>query len=128
MDFILTEVHEEGQSALQVSEYEIEESNEDSAFINDTPIEQETISFYRDLNNLEHYPKFQNQTRNPIEVTCADTEDYFGEDNQPELYDPEERDNVAFDFFKDFKKCVEKCAQFSKCSALRMSKIIIFML
>ena len=60
MNFILTEAHEEDQSALQLSYDEIEESNEDSAFINVTPIEQENISFYRDLNNLEHYPKFQN--------------------------------------------------------------------
>ena len=57
MDFILTEAHEEDQPALQVSDDEIEETNEDTAFIDDTPIEQE--KFYRDLNNLEHYPKFK---------------------------------------------------------------------
>ena len=102
------EAHEEDQPALQVSDDEIEETKEDTAFINDTPIEQESISFYRDLNNLEHYPKFENQTSNPIDATCSDTESYFGEDNQPELYDPEEQDNVTFDLFKDFKKCAEK--------------------
>ena len=108
MDFVLTEAHEEEKSALQVSDDEIEESNEESAFIDDMPIEQESISSYRDLSNLEHYPKFQNQTRNPIKVTYADTEDYFGEDNQTERYDTEEQDNVTYDFFKDFKKPAEK--------------------
>ena len=109
MGFILTEAHEEAQPALQVSDDEIEETNEDNAFIDNTSIEQESISFYRDLNNLEHYPKFKNQTRNPIDAPYSDTESYFGEDTQPELYDPEEGDNVTFDLFKDFKKCAEKC-------------------
>ena len=124
MDFILTEPHEEDQPALQVSDDEIEETNEDTAFIDDTLIEQE--SFYRDLNNLEHYPKFKNQTRNPIDATYFDTENYFGADNKPEFYDPEERDNVNFDLFKDFKMCAKNLKKL--CSVLTMSKISFSML
>lgn len=34
---------------------------------------------------------------------------FFGiEDTQPELYDPENRDNVEFDKFKGFEKSVKK--------------------
>ena len=111
MDFILMKPQEEDQPAIQVSDDKMEETNKDTAFIDDTPIEQESISFYRDLNNFEHYPKFKNQTRNPIEVTYSDTETYFGEDNQPEFYDPES-------VLKILKKL---------CSVLTMSKIFFFM-
>lgn len=61
-----------------------------------------------EIDNLEHYPKFCGQTRNPIEATYADVEDYFGEDEQPELYCPEDRDSVKFDRFDKFEQNVEK--------------------
>ena len=53
---------------------------------------QERISFYRDPNVLENYSKFRNQARNPIDVINEETEDYFGNDNQQELYAPDIRD------------------------------------
>lgn len=61
-----------------------------------------------EIDNLDHYPKFFGQTRNPIEATYADVEDYFGEDEQPELYYPEDRDSVKFDRFDKFEQNVEK--------------------
>ena len=109
MDFILTEAHEEDQLSLQVSDNEIEEGNaEDTAFIDDAPMKQKSISFYRDRTILDNYPRFENQTRNPIEVINADTEDYFVNDSQPELYAPEVRDSVEFDFFENYEKSAEK--------------------
>ena len=78
MDFILNEA-EEDSPTLQFSYNETEENNDDPNFIGDTPIEQESINFYRDLTNLDHYPKFVGQTRDPIEATCSETEHYFGE-------------------------------------------------
>ena len=109
MDFILNEAQEEDQFVLQFSDGATDEmTNEDPAFVDDAPIEQESISFYRDPSVLENYPRFRNQTRNPIDVINEETEDYFGNDNQPELYEPEVRDNVEFDFFNDYKKAAEK--------------------
>ena len=107
MNFILNEA--EGNTPnLQVSDYETEENNDDSKFIDDTSMEQESISFYRELTNLDHYPKFEGQTRDPIEVTYSDVDDYFGEDNQPELYCPEETESVKFDRFDKFEQSIEK--------------------
>ena len=109
MDFILTDALEEDQLNLQLSDDEIEEGDtEDDAFIDDAPMEQDSISFYRDPTILDSYPKFENQTRNPIEVINADTEDYFVNDSQPELYAPEVRDSVEFDFFENYEKSAEK--------------------
>lgn len=109
MDFLLNEAHEEDQLNLQVSDDEIEEGTaEDTAFIDDAPMEQESISLYRDPTILDNYSRFENQTRNTIEVINADTEDYFGNDSQPELYAPEVRDNVEFYFFENYEKSAEK--------------------
>ena len=38
---------------------------EDDSTVED---EEEDRNFYRDLDNRENYPRFPNQTRNPIEV------------------------------------------------------------
>ena len=57
---------------------------------------------------MDNYSRFENQTRNTIEVINADTEDYFGNDSQPELYAPEVRDNVEFYFFENYEKSAEK--------------------
>ena len=77
MDFILSKA-EESTPTLQLSDDETEENNDDSNFIDVAPIEQESIHFYRDLTNLDHYPKFVGQARNPIETKSTDTDDYFG--------------------------------------------------
>lgn len=71
-------------------------------------MEQESISSYRELTNLDHYPKFEGQTRDPIEATYSDVDDYFGENNQPELYCREETESVKFDRFDKFEQSVEK--------------------
>ena len=84
-------------------EYEMEEDRdveEDSMFFDDSlEEEEEDRSFHRDLNNRENYPRFSNQTRNPIEVVNESEEEYYGEDDMPELFDPENREEVNFDLF-----------------------------
>ena len=106
MEFILDEA-EDDTPRLQFSDEDEEETLDDlSNFIDDTSIPQEGVSFYRerDPQNLNDYPKFHGQTRNPIEAVFSDTESYFGEDNQPELFAPEERSAVDFDKFRALKK------------------------
>ena len=105
MDFILNEAEMESKDYKLVfsgDEYEMEGDStieEDSMFIDDSLEEEDDRSFYRDLNNRDDYPRFANQTRNPIEVINEPEEDYYGEDDMPELYDPENREEVNFDLF-----------------------------
>lgn len=78
-------------------------------FIDDAPIEEESISFYRGRNLLDvnDYPRFNGQVRNPLEAINSDDESYFGDDEQPELFAPENRNEVTFDRFEGFEKSVE---------------------
>ena len=80
----------------------------DSAFTNNSLNEkEEDESFYRNLNNRADYPCFANQTRNPIEVVNEPVEKYHGEDDMPELFDPENREEVNFDLFaSDYEKAM----------------------
>ena len=105
MDFFLQEAGDDTPTLLFSDE---DDDDDTSNFIDDPQIEGEGISFYKDLTNLNHYPKFQGQTKNPIEATYLDVESYFGEVEQPEPFAPENRDNVEFDKFEksaeNFKK------------------------
>ena len=65
--------------------------------------EERNASFYRSVNNLENYCHFSGQTKNPIELTTRENIDQFGDDNQPELFDPEDREKVEFDEFENHK-------------------------
>ena len=65
--------------------------------------EERNASFYRSVNNLENYFLFSGQTKNPVELTTRENIDQFGDDNQPELFDPEDREKVEFDEFENHK-------------------------
>ena len=83
-------------------EEQLDSNNEDEMFVcnesNDEDGEQDA-SFYRSLNNKEEHVKFPNQTKNPEEVVQESDDEYFGEDDMPELFDPENRDEVEFNSF-----------------------------
>ena len=110
MDFILNEsVQEKDELLLSFpdnSDGDLSDEEEYTAtneeFIDDSIIEeddQQDASFYRNLDNRDKYMKFSNQTKNPIELVSKEHTDNFGDDNQPELYDPEDREQVDFDLF-----------------------------
>ena len=110
MDFILNEsVQEEDEFLLSFSDNsdgdlsdEEEYTATDEEFIDDSIIiedNQQDASFYRNLDNTDEYMKLSNQTKNPIEVVSKEHTDNFGDDNQPELYDPEDREQVDFALF-----------------------------
>ena len=62
------------------------------------------------FDNREEYHTFKNQTKNPVEVSKKPEPEYYGEeDDLPELFDPEEREEVSFD---SFEKDSEKAANF----------------
>ena len=82
----------------------------DDNFIDDRPVEED-VSFYRerDAFNANDYPRFLNQTRDPLQAVHEDSELFYGhEDQQPELYAPQDRSNVTFDTFKGFEKSIKK--------------------
>ena len=78
------------------------ENHEDEMFVCDSSSDkdgEQDASFYRSLNNKEERVKFPNQIRNLEEVVEESDEDYFGEDDMLELFDPDNRDEVDFDSF-----------------------------
>ena len=71
----------------------------------------EDVSFYWTLDpeNIDHYNKFPNQTRNPRDAVYEDDEMFFGtEETQPELFAPENREYVEFYKFEGFENSVKK--------------------
>ena len=115
MDFILNEAIEEQEDSFKLvfsddSEEEYSEkeeqldsyveNNEDEMFLCDASSDEDgeqCPSFYRSVNNKEERVKFPNQTRNLKEVVEEFEDDYFREDDMPELFDLENRDEVKFD-------------------------------
>lgn len=79
-----------------------DESNDEgpSNFIDDDYDVGEERSFYR---------KFVNQARDPAEEVLDDDGSHFStRDLQPEMFDRENRDEVAFDNFDDYGKCADQ--------------------
>lgn len=94
---------------------------EDEIFIDDSDQddEEEDPSFYRSFDNREEYHRFRNQTKNPVEVVKEPESKYYGEDNMPELFDSENREDVTFDLFENDR---DKADLFKK-SLLRFSEV-----
>ena len=112
MDFIQFEAIDESQQNETLNFLDDNEKTEqDESFINDGEQPMEDVSFYRKLDpeNIDHYNKFPNQTRDPRVAVSEDDEMFFGtEDTQPELYAPENRECVEFDKFEGFEKPAKK--------------------
>ena len=90
-------------------------------FIDDSPIEEEVVSYYRRTNPLDirDYPRFHGQTRNPIDAVFSEGENYFGDDEQQELFAPGNREHVTFDRFDGF----ERAASIFRNNLVNFSKI-----
>ena len=104
MDFILNEATEkDNEFKLVFSDdsegelFEEEDEGEELNFIGDN-IEEESqdVSFYRRVDNQPL--KFLNQKINFNEIIQDSHQEYFGEDDLPELFDPENREEIVFDF------------------------------
>ena len=83
-------------------------TNELNSFIDDTPIYEKAVRFYRERSplNLNYYPRLNGLTRNPLEAILSDNGSYFGEDEQTELFVSENRKNVTFDRIEGFERNV----------------------
>ena len=110
MEFLSLEAEEDSVRLRFSDEDESEKTTDElDDFINDAPIEEGGVSFYRERNPLDvnDYPKVNGQVRILIEAIFSDDESCFGDDEQPELFAPKNRDEVTFDKFEGFKKSVE---------------------
>ena len=103
MDFILNEaIEEDNEFKLVFTDdskgelFEKEDEGEELNFIDVVEEEPQDESFYRKVDNQPL--KFLNQTRHFNEVIQDSYQEYFGEDDLPELFDPENREEVEFDF------------------------------
>ena len=123
MDFILNEAIDEDDEFKLVfsddSEEGFSEEEQELNFIDgDEGEEQQEASFYRSVDNNERV-KFSNQTRNPDKVVNELKDECYGEDDMPELFDPENREDVEFDSFDNY---LDK-SQIFKNSLLRFDNI-----
>ena len=131
MEFIDMEATKDSQEIqpLVFSDDNEEINDAINSFIDDSEQPREDISFYRkfDPNNLNHYHKFSNQTIDPRIPTYKNNQSYFGaEDQQPELYGPENRDTIEFDKFSGFEKSVKKFKKKKK--KILRTVIILFLI
>lgn len=62
-------------------------------------------------NNSTSQTKFKNQKKSVKEIKRRKEKLYFGKDGQPEMYAPENMNNVKFHIFSDYKK---KAAKFKR--------------
>ena len=124
MDFMLDKAKDYSQ-ALQFSDEE-EIKNDADDFINNEEISEEGVSFYRERDTLDlnNYYKFNNQTRDPRKAIFEDCGIFFGEDSQPELFVPEDRESVDFDKVQSF----EKHAQSFKDTLLKFDNVENYLL
>ena len=110
MEFPSTEA-EDDCPLLQFSDEDEDEESEKTTnkrddFIDDSPIEEEVVSYYGGTSPLDirDYPRFHGQTRNLIDAVFSDSENCIGDDEQPELFAPENREHVTFDRSEGFER------------------------
>ena len=111
MDFIQFEAIDESQQNEPLNFSDDEKTHDEDDFIDGSEQPIEDVRFYRklDLDNITHFDKFLNQTRDPRVSVYEDDEMFFCTgDTQPELYDPEDRESVKFNKFEGFEKYVKK--------------------
>ena len=103
MDFILNEASvvddDFNNFSDELSEEEFSEGESDLFIDEEVSDGEQNPSFYRSLENSLERVKFINQETN-VDPSDFDGE-YFADDNQPELYDPENAENVEFNTFEN---------------------------
>ena len=107
MEFTQFEASEENQQENQSlnfsDEYGDDQVIDEVDFIDEKEYE-EHVSFCRNVYNIDEYNKFPNQTIDPRSAVYEDDKMFFRKDDtQSELYAPENREMVDFDFFRGRK-------------------------
>ena len=108
MDFIIDEAEVSDEIYSENSDCLDNESLLDDFIVPDKNCRNDSVTFYRNVNNSQ---KFHNQQKETSEELDRNENLYFGEDGQPEMFAPENINDVEFHDFSDYKK---KAAQFKK--------------
>ena len=101
MDFIIHEAEVSDEIYSENSVCSEDESVFDDFIKQDCNEEIDSATFYR---NFENRQRFQNQQKNIAEEIDKDEELYYGEDGQPEMFAPEDREHIEFHSFNNYKK------------------------
>ena len=111
MDFILNEAFEDEfiEFSDSTTEEENSEDESDSFVENDVEDGEQEPSFYRSIDNKNERVKFFIQ-KFETDSEKID-EDYYGDDDQPELFNPEKSEKIEFD---SFEKSQDLSAAFKK--------------
>ena len=96
MEFIIDEAEVE-EVIYSSDESDVSDNNESDLLSDYSDYEENNESFYRKFDNREEFHKFKNQIKNPVEEYQRKTSDYYGDDDLPEMFLPEDRGHVEFD-------------------------------
>ena len=110
MEFIIDEA--EIENCLYSDESSDNESTSSDDFLTD---DEETVaendeSFYRSFDNRKEFHQFKNQIKNPVEEHQRSIPElFYGEDDLPEMYSPEDREHVeSKERAANFKKTLKR--------------------
>ena len=110
MDFTLNEAEVETDSLKFDSDDEDEMECDSTPLSEDVHIEKNP-TFYRTFDNREEFANFENQTKDPVKSSKRSEKYYYGEDDLPELFAPEDIKKVEFQRFSNDK---ERALNFKK--------------
>ena len=110
MDFIIDEVELSDDFNSENSDYSDEErvSSADDDFIEyEGDDNGDDLTFYRRFENRSRFDIFENQVKNPVDESVRSEGAYYGEDDQPEMFSPENRGQIDFHSFENYKERAE---------------------
>ena len=121
MEFIIDETEVENNLFSDESDNECISSDEFFTDDEETVAENDK-SFYRSFDNKEEFHQFKNQIKNPEEEhKRSSISEFYGEDDLPEMFLPEDREHVEFGASANTK---ERAANFKKTLKLFESESI----
>ena len=112
MEFIIDEA--EIANDLYSSDESDKECSSSDDFLTDDKetVEENDVNFYRSFENREEFHKFKNQIKSPGEEhQKSETELFYGDNDLPEMFLPEDREHVEFDISDSTK---ERAGNFKK--------------
>ena len=123
MEFITDEAEVEDFYSSDESD-----NNESDPSSDYSDYEENNESFYRSFDNREEFHKFKNQIKNPVEEHQRQTSDFYGDDDLPEMFSPEDREHVEFDNSECTKERANNLKKLSSVLTMNQLKITFFIL
>ena len=123
MEFIIDEAEVEDFYSSDESD-----NNESDPSSDYSDYEENDESFYRSFDNREEFHKLKNQIKNPVEEHRRSVPDFYGDDNLPEMFSPEDREHVEFDNSECTKERANNLKKLSSVLTMNQLKITFFIL